>query len=596
MAYEIIPDTQDEPNPSNKPSIELDATLQELEAQFNEESPEHNPFGEFDRIEPQQIEPQPTTPGRFSQWRTLIIGLAIGLGLGLVGMRFISRPAPKAAVKPAVTAPSASQTVTVATAQSESVERTMEATGTVVARDLLPLRSPATGLQIIDVLVDEGDYVEEGQVLAYLDDSVLRSRLEQAQSQVSAATSTVSQAEAGVTQAASAKQAAESGISQAEAGVSQAESAKASAIAGVAQAQAGVLQAETEIQQAEAGVMQAQANVDRAKAKLAQAEREWQRYRDLSSEGAVAQQQADFRQTDVLTAEEDVRVAVANLEAARTQVDNAKAQKINAQANVANAQAQVEAQAANVLASAANVENARSQVQSQAANILASEANVGNAAAEVQTDRANVAQLQTQLEQTVIRAPESGLIAKRMARVGDVTSSSGILFEVMRDGELELQVEVPETQLPQVQPGTAVWVKSDADAKINLRGTVREIAPTIDAKTRKALVKVNLPASDRLRAGMFLKAIITTTTSQGTTVPAKAVLPQPDGSKVIYKLGENDTAIAQRVEVGQIVGKSTEDLANTHIEILKGLKPGDRVIVNGAGYVKDGDRVKVDTP
>lgn len=588
MAYETVPDTQDESNPRNKPLIELDATIHDLEAQFIEHPPELDPFGEF-----HEIEPLPTTPGRFSQWRTLTIGLAIGLGLGLIGMRFIGRPAPKAAVKPAVTAPSASQTVTVAIAQTEPVERTLEATGTVVARDLLPLRSQATGLQIIEVLVDEGDYVEDGQVLAYLDDAVLRSRLEQAQAQVSAASSTVAQAEAGVEQAASAKQAAESGISQAQAGVSQADAARDAAVAGVAQAQAGVMQAQTEIQQAEAGVMQAQANVDRAKAKLVQAEREWQRYRNLSLEGAIAQQQADFRQTDVLTAEEDVRVALANLEAARTQVENARAQKINAQANVANAQAQVEAQAANVLASAATVENARSQVQSQAANILASEANVGNAEAGVQTDLANVAQLQTQLEQTVIRAPESGLIAKRMARVGDVTSSSGILFEVMRDGELELQVEVPETQLPQVQPGTAVWVKSDADAKINLRGTVREIAPTIDAKTRKALVKVDLPSSDRLRAGMFLKAIITTTTSQGTTVPAKAVLPQPDGSQIVYKLGENDTAIAQRVEVGQIVGKSTEDLASTHLEILNGLQPGDRVIVNGAGYVKDGDRVKV---
>jgi HlyD family secretion protein len=588
VAYEIVSDTQDEPSPKKKPSIELDAAIQDLEAQFVEESPEFDPFGEF-----HEIEPLPAKTGRFSQWRTLTIGLAIGLGLGLIAMRFISRPTPKAAVQPIATAPSASQTVTVATAQTESVERTMEATGTVVARDLLPLRSQATGLQIIEVLVDEGDDVEEGQVLAYLDDSVLRSRLEQARSEVAAASSTVSQAEAGVEQATSAKQAAESGISQAEAGVSQAESARASAVAGVAQAEAGVMQAETEIQQAEAGVMQAQANVDRAKAKLVQAEREWERYRNLSIEGAIAQQQADFRQTDVLTAKEDVRVALANLEAARTQVDNAKAQKINAQANVTNARAQVEAQAANVLASAANVENARSQVQSQAANILASEATVGNAEAGVQTDLAAVAQLQTQLEQTVIRAPESGLIVKRMARVGDVTSSSGILFEVMRDGELELQVEVPETQLPQVQPGTSVWIKSDADSKINLRGTVREIAPTIDAKTRKALVKVDLPASDRLRAGMFLKAIITTTTSQGTTVPAKAVLPQPDGSKIVYKLGENDTAIAQRVEVGQIIGQSTEDLANMHIEILKGLQSGDRIIVNGAGYVKDGDRVKV---
>jgi HlyD family secretion protein len=177
--------------------------------------------------------------------------------------------------------------------------------------------------------------------------------------------------------------------------------------------------------------------------------------------------------------------------------------------------------------------------------------------------------------------------------VGDVTSSSGVLFEVMRDGALELQIEVPETQLPQVKPGTSVWIKSDADSQINLRGTVREIAPTIDAKTRKAIVKVDLPESDSLRPGMFLKAIVTTDTSQGTTVPAKAVLPQADGRKVVYKLGENNTVIAQTVEVGQIIGKSTEDLANARVEVLAGLQVGETVVVDGAGYLKDGDRVNV---
>jgi multidrug efflux pump subunit AcrA (membrane-fusion protein) len=106
-------------------------------------------------------------------------------------------------------------------------------------------------------------------------------------------------------------------------------------------------------------------------------------------------------------------------------------------------------------------------------------------------------------------------------------------------------------------------------------------------------VKIDLPPSEFLRSGMFLRASISTATAQGLKVPAKAIVPQPDGSSIVYKLVGEDKVQAQPVEVGEISGGAVGDLTAAKVEVKKGLKAGDRVVIDGAGYLKDGDRVKV---
>ena len=111
-------------------------------------------------------------------------------------------------------------------------------------------------------------------------------------------------------------------------------------------------------------------------------------------------------------------------------------------------------------------------------------------------------------------------------------------------------------------------------------------------KVAEATVEIDLPKSDLLRPGMFLRATITTATNQGLKIPAKAVLPQANGKSIVYVLGDNNQVKSVPVEVGEILSKNS-DLANAKIEIKNGLKLSDRVVVSGAGYLKDGDIVKV---
>ena len=576
---------------------------------------------ELDDEEPTDVAEK--SRGKSGSLLLLVVGMAIGVGISIGGMDFVGRgnapvPTPSAPVPTLdenvsasdatnVELPDPSQTVTVAIAKSIRISRTLEATGTVNPYDLLPILARASGLQIQQVLVDEGDYVTAGQVMAILDDSVVRSRIADAQAQVESLRSSKIQTETGVWQAEAALAQAKAGESEAQAAISQAEAAKSEAEAGLQQAiatkselEAAVLAAEAGKLEAEAGRDQAVASLGQAEAELAQAKRELERYQELADAGAISRQDLDVRRTRVENASEGVRVAEANIRSADARIQSAIANLSSSQARVSSAAATVSSAEARVSSAIANIRNAEAGLERSAANVSSAQsqvesarATVRSAAANVRSSEAQVEQVRTQQEQTFVRAPASGIVAERIARVGDVTSNSNRLFSIIANGELELHVKVPETQLPRVKTGATVNITSDADSRIDFTGIVREISPLLDADSRQATVKVSLPGSDLLRSGMFLRAVLTTSIAEKLTVPAKAVLPQADGSSIVYLLTENDIVQAQPVIVGQIIDAGGSDLSNASIEIQNGLNVGDPIVVEGAAYLKNGDRVKV---
>jgi HlyD family secretion protein len=244
---------------------------------------------------------------------TMAIGLVIGVAITIGGMGFAGRGSDpvtdenlSAADTTSTELPDASQTVTVATAKSSRISRTLEATGTVQAYDLLPILPQSPGLQIQQVLVDEGDYVTAGQVMAILDDSVVRSQVADAQAQVESVRSSKIQTEAGVWQAQAALDQAKVGQTEAEAAISQARAAQSEAEAGLQQAIAAKSEVEASVPaaraaklEAEAGRDQAVASLGQAEAELAQAERELERYQELADAGAISRQELEIRRTTV---------------------------------------------------------------------------------------------------------------------------------------------------------------------------------------------------------------------------------------------------------------------------------------------------------
>ncbi len=558
---------------------------------------------------------RPGTPPRSGEWKKLMVGIGMGMAIALGAMSLLNKPQGETAANSSGTAaqvpnaqPVANQTVTVAIAETARVERSLDATGTVQAYDLLPVLPQASGLQIKQVLVDEGEVVEAGQVLAILDDAVERSQITEAEAQIDSARSTIADrqaaiaiAEAAVSQALAVQSEAEAAVSTAIAAQAEVEAAEGQVIAAQSEALSGVSQAVAAKAEAEAGLEQTRASLAQAQAELAQAERERERYQELAQAGAVSTQELEIRRTAAENAREKVRVAQANIKSAEARIASSQANISSMEARVASANSNINIAKARLQSAQSNISSAQARRESAVANVRiarsqldSARANANSSSANLRSTQARAQQVETQQDRTVVRAPKAGIVAERVARVGDVTTNSKQLFSIIANGQLELQVKIPETQLSQVQIGAPVQITSDADSRINVGGTVREIAPLVDEQSRQATVKISLPSDSILRPGMFLRAEITTNAAQAVTIPAKAVLPQADGGAIVYRVMGEDMVQAQPVEVGEVAAAgSAADLSSARVEIKSGLAVGDRVVVEGAAYVKDGDRVRI---
>ncbi|MBX9720739.1 MAG: efflux RND transporter periplasmic adaptor subunit, partial [Candidatus Obscuribacterales bacterium] len=204
--------------------------------------------------------------------------------------------------------------------------------------------------------------------------------------------------------------------------------------------------------------------------------------------------------------------------------------------------------------------------------------------ATLEETRARVAQLQAQVEQTIIKAPADGKIVKRDVHLGEISSIGKNMFTMVRNNRFELRALVPEIDLPRIVPGMEVVMTSTGDGGQSVIGRVREVSPSVDEKTRLGMARIDLPKDVTwLKPGLFYHADINLGKQEALLVPSKAVLNRNE--KDVVFVFEGDHAVLRPVKVG-------EPLSGGYIEILSGLKVGERVIISGAGFMKDGDKVR----
>lgn len=300
-----------------------------------------------------------------------------------------------------------------------------------------------------------------------------------------------------------------------------------------------------EVARAKEQVIQAKASVDRAEADIKLAQQRLDRNQGLLSEGAIAED---------------------TLDETRNRRDSAKASLLQNQANLREAQQRL----------------TELQRGTRAEVITQAQAQLAQAQAQVNL-------VMTRLQETRIVAPRAGKVLEKFAKVGDLTSNSDPLFSIVEAGQLELLAKIPETQLAQIRVGQSVTITADSDANLRVTGTVREIVPTVDQQSRQATLKIELPADENLKPGMLLRAQIVTGQAAGLAVPTAAVIPQDGESATAFLLQPDNTAIATTVTLGEL-------LDNDQVEILSGVKAGDRLVIDGAAYLKDGDSVAVVAP
>ncbi len=211
------------------------------------------------------------------------------------------------------------------------------------------------------------------------------------------------------------------------------------------------------------------------------------------------------------------------------------------------------------------------------------ELRAGRVQAEAQAATARAARDAAQLRRdfTRLRAPADGIVSKRLVQPGQVVAAGGELLRLIRDGRLEWRAELPEEQLARVAPGATVELPYQGQT---VAGRIRAVSPGVDAQTRTGTVYADLPQPGPLKAGIYLEGRIVTGAGQALMVPSAAVV-QRDGHAYVFTVDDAQVAHRRRVRTGQAIDGRTE--------IVEGLEDGERVVAQGAGFLGDGDKVRV---
>jgi HlyD family secretion protein len=295
-------------------------------------------------------------------------------------------------------------------------------------------------------------------------------------------------------------------------------------------------------------------------------------------EAAVGTELSGYRVTEVLVnvgdrVKKGQTLAVVNAETVASDVAQARAAVAEAEAVLA--EARTNAARSRDLA-------AKGFVSPQAATQTAT--GEETATARLAAARAKLQAEETRLARTRVLAPDDGTIAARNATVGSLTQPAQDLFRLIRGNRLEWRAEVTAGELGRIAPGMTATLQLPGGGEV--KGRVRMIAPTVDPQTRVAIVYVDLPTTESgtARAGMFARGEIELGRTSALSLPQSAVV-QRDGFSYVFLVGPGDRVAQAKVVTGRRIGE--------RIEVTDGLAPDAEVVAAGAGFLADGDTVRV---
>lgn len=322
----------------------------------------------------------------------------------------------------------------------------------------------------------------------------------------------------------------------------------------IASLRSAVLQAEQNAHQQEANLVQARANYENAR-------KNHVRYQQLLAQGYVTTKEYEDRETELHRTQALQLAAEDGVRASRFQAEQARQRLALAQAG------------------------------GRTEDVAIAQAGGEEVAALIQ-------QVDAQIEQTVVRAPDDGLVIKRDAHIGDISSPSKVLFVLVRRNQLELRAQLPEVDLPGIRVGQRVRLttaagpvgdspdrvlEGDKPSSRTIDGRVWLINPQIDPQTRLGIVRIAIPTGRGLVPGMFVRAEIDCGQQKALLVPVRAVLGSAE-DRFVFVL-DGDKVRRQSVRTAAVEGGA--------VQVTGGLQPGALVVVDGGGFLTDGDRVRV---
>ena len=287
----------------------------------------------------------------------------------------------------------------------------------------------------------------------------------------------------------------------------------------------------------------------------------------------------DRSQLDALLAEND---------AATKRADAAIAQ---ARSVIAQSQAQVQwtmsdydrAQklAAGVM-SASTIEQRQTALKTAQAQFAAANDALGVAEADRKSRDAERQELLVRISRTDVKAPVSGLISRRSAKLGATASSAGEpLFRIIVDGAVDLEADAPEQSLTRFAVGMPASLRLPGVAD-PVSGHVRLISQEVDKASRTGKVRIALDDVSHAHIGAFASGEVELARREGVGAPASSLLR--DGDTARLYVVRDDRVEERRVSPGIVEGDS--------VEIKDGLAEGESVVARAAAFLRPGDRVR----
>lgn len=199
----------------------------------------------------------------------------------------------------------------------------------------------------------------------------------------------------------------------------------------------------------------------------------------------------------------------------------------------------------------------------------------------LRTADAGLVEARTMLQYTEITAPFDGVVTRKLVEVGDLATPGKPLLEMENSSLLRFECEIPEALIDRVTMGSELPVRVDA-AGAELVGKVSEIAPSASAGSRTFLVKLDLPAAEKLRAGQFGRVRVPVRERPALLVAEGAVVRRGQIESVFVV--EGGTARLRLVKTGRKM--------DGQVEVLSGLAGGESVVVREAHLLTDGAAVE----
>ncbi len=386
------------------------------------------------------------------------------------------------------------------------------------------------------LFVREGDRVSAGQRLAILKNDVAEARAAQAEAALTTAQATLVQVSRGALP------------SELEAAAAQVQQARAQ----LAQQRSSLAQAEQSVVQAEAQLAQHQAERDLAARQLERAER-------LLERGLIARAEHEEAVTRSRVVDQQVAAQRQAVAVAGTVVRAFRGGVAAAEANVVVQEAH--RRTLEVGARPEDIAIARQRVR--------------------EAERA-LAVARRQAQEAVVVAPFGGVVTAINAEVGQTVGSQGVLQLVST--EMEIRVEVDETNLADLAPGQAAVVSSSTFPGSTFAGSVREIAPAVD-QTRGTVTVTVAPIQPPawLRPGQTVNVnVVTNPTAQRLLVPATAL--RRVGDRIVVLVVQDGRAVEKAVQ--------TRPPTKDGVPVVSGLDADDRVITLPAS-IRAGDRLRI---